>query len=78
MDTTAEVQLLCRMAQEKQTEWRTKGGEERLAAYDLYRMCLERIALDTSRTYEDVFCEAVEEWVTEHACMLGHQAQLGL
>ena len=67
---TAQTELveLCKVALEKETDWREMGAEGRAAAFERFQQLLHTIADLTGRTYEDVLNDAVEEWVTVHFC----------
>lgn len=67
---TAQTELveMCRVALEKESDWREMGAEGRTAAFERFQQLLHTIADLTGRTYEDVLNDAVEEWVTVHFC----------
>jgi hypothetical protein len=67
---TADIEELCRVALEEESNWREGGSESRRNAYERFQDLVRKIAELTDRTYEEVMNDAIEEWVTVHFCAL--------
>jgi hypothetical protein len=68
MAAQREITELAEAALEAESEWRYRGPDGRRSAYERFRELLNRIAELTGRPYEELFNEAIEEWVTLHFC----------
>lgn len=65
---TEEIKALCVECQEAEDDWRELGPEGRVEAYHRFQGLLQQIADLTGRSYEEVFNEAIEQWITVHFC----------
>lgn len=68
MASQSEISRLVEEALEAESEWRYEGPDARRSAYERFRGLLDQIAELTGRPYEELFNEAIEEWVTLHFC----------
>ena len=75
METQLKLQRLYQQAHEPATDAPAGAGEEH-RTYELYRAWLETIAGDAHRSFEEIFCEAVDRWVTDQEGVIERQVRL--
>ncbi|MGZ4104335.1 MAG: hypothetical protein ACXVQY_03645 [Actinomycetota bacterium] len=63
-----QITALAKAVLDAETDWRFRGAEGRRSAYERFERLLHAIADLTERPYEEVYNDAIEEWVTSHFC----------